>query len=334
MDRLAKAIERTGNPSVVGLDPTPGVVPEQVMEEAEGDNDITRLSHAFVAFNRAIIDAVADVVPAVKPQIAMYETLGAPGIDAYCQTTAYAQDRGLYVLGDIKRGDIGSTATAYASHLAGLPIPGIGSSMGRRGPIDVWHEDAVTVNAYLGLDGVAPFLAAAKGADKDVFVLVRTSNPSGGQVQNLRVEDGLTVAEHMALLVEKWGEDTVGESGYSRVGAVVGATHPQEGAALRERLPHTFLLIPGYGAQGGTADGVAAMFDGRGGGAIVNSSRGIIGAWRGDPEYSHSLPSGKALEIVARDARRAAEAMRDDINGALERSGRRGPASQEGGTAA
>ena len=229
MDRLIEAIEDKQNPSVVGLDPTEALVPKQVVasfaeEIAEQVEDPTeapaaQLSVAFFEFNRAIIDAVADIVPAVKPQIAMYEALGPAGIDAYSMTCEYAKQKGLYVLGDVKRGDIGSTAAAYAHHLSGV-------NAGERA-FDPWHEDAVTVNPYLGTDGITPFVEAATGADKDIFVLVRTSNPSSSELQELELASGERVYEHIAGLVEGWGAETIGANGYSRVGAVVGATHPE-----------------------------------------------------------------------------------------------------------
>ncbi len=315
MDRLVEAIASKQNPSVVGLDPTEALVPEQIVasfaeEISEQVEDPTeapaaQLSVAFFEFNRAIIDAVADIVPAVKPQIAMYEALGPAGIDAYTMTCEYAEQQGLYVLGDVKRGDIGSTAAAYAHHLSGVTAG--------EGAFDPWHEDAVTVNPYLGTDGITPFVDAAEKSDKDIFVLVRTSNPSSSELQELELASGERVYEHMADLVEGWGSETIGRSGYSRVGAVVGATHPEEGRALRARMPHTFFLVPGYGAQGGTAQGVAGMFDQDGSGAIVNSSRGIIGAWKQSGKYSPSMSAQSALELVAQSAREAAEDMRDNL---------------------
>ena len=256
-----------------------------------------------------IIGAVADIVPAVKPQIAMYEALGPAGIDAYSMTCEYAKQQGLYVLGDVKRGDIGSTAAAYAHHLSGV-------NAGEHA-FDPWHEDAVTVNPYLGTDGITPFVEAATGADKDIFVLVRTSNPSSSELQELELASGEHVYEHVADLVEGWGAETIGANGYSRVGAVVGATHPEEGKALRARMPHTFFLVPGYGAQGGTAQGVAGMFDKDGMGALVNSSRGIIGAWKKSGKYSESMSADDALDLVAESAREAAKDMRDNLRAVL-----------------
>ncbi|MBT1171249.1 orotidine-5'-phosphate decarboxylase [Bifidobacterium sp. SO4] len=323
MDRLIEAIENTQNPSVVGLDPTEALVPPQVVasfadevrDSVESPEELpaAQLAVAYFEFNRTIIDAVADIVPAVKPQIAMYEALGPAGVDVYTMTCEYAAQQGLYVLGDVKRGDIGSTAAAYAHHLSGVA----GSENGEA--FDPWHEDAVTVNPYLGTDGITPFVEAAAAADKDIFVLVRTSNPSSSELQMLDLADGKKVYEHVADLVEGWGAETVGSHGYSRVGAVVGATHPEEGRALRARMPHTFFLVPGYGAQGGTAQDVAGMFDEQGSGAIVNSSRGIIGAWKKTGKYSESMTADEALGLVADSARQAALDMRDNLRVAVYR---------------
>ena len=292
MDRLIEAIDNTQNPSVVGLDPTEALVPPQVVAsfadevrdsvESPEELESAQLAVAYFEYNRTIIDAIADIVPAVKPQIAMYEALGPAGVDIYTMTCEYATQQGLYILGDIKRGDIGSTAAAYAHHLNGV------------GDFDPWHEDAVTVNPYLGTDGITPFVEAATEADKDIF-------------------------EHVADLVEGWGAETIGDHGYSRVGAVVGATHPEEGKALRARMPHTFFLVPGYGAQGGTAADVAGMFDEQGSGAIVNSSRGIIGAWKKSGKYSESMTADEALGLVADSARQAALDMRDNLRVAVYR---------------
>ena len=217
MDRLIEAIDNTQNPSVVGLDPTEALVPPQVVasfadevRESPEEIESAQLAVAYFEYNRTIIDAIADIVPAVKPQIAMYEALGPAGVDIYTMTCEYAAQQGLYVLGDIKRGDIGSTAAAYAHHLNGV------------GDFDPWHEDAVTVNPYLGTDGITPFVEAAAEADKDIFVLVRTSNPSSSELQMLDLADGTKVYEHVADLVEGWGAETIGSHGYSRVGAVVG----------------------------------------------------------------------------------------------------------------
>ena len=344
MDRLIEAIEAKGNPSAVGLDPTPALLPgplldearlaaEQDVREAAADVQNAALRHgddaeaqhmayverwqmhlglAYLRFNMAVIDAVADVVPAVKPQVAMYEALGPAGMAAYRRSCQVAHDRGLYVIGDVKRGDIGSTATAYAAHLAGTPL----AQPDDRPGASPWFEDAVTVNPYLGTDGVAPFTKAARRTDRDLFALVRTSNPSGAEIQELTVQDGRRVYEHVADLVGRWGRDDVGTHGYSRVGAVVGATHPQVGAALRRRMPHTMFLVPGYGAQGGRASDVAAMFDAQGSGAIISSSRGIIGSWlqKRYADRAQSVTTAEqALRLVADAARDAVIEMRNAI---------------------
>ncbi|TPF93918.1 orotidine 5'-phosphate decarboxylase [Bifidobacterium sp. UTBIF-68] len=333
MDRLIEAITNVQNPSVVGLDPTEALVPPQVVasfaEEVRDSVDspeelpAAQLAVAYFEFNRTIINAVADIVPAVKPQIAMYEALGPAGVDVYTMTCEYAAQQGLYVLGDIKRGDIGSTAAAYAHHLSGVGADAAkGDDAADNGEsiiFDPWHEDAVTVNPYLGTDGITPFVDAAVASDKDIFVLVRTSNPSSSELQMLDLADGTKVYEHVADLVEGWGAETRGQHGYSRVGAVVGATNPEEGRALRKRMPHTFFLVPGYGAQGGTAQDVAGMFDETGSGAIVNSSRGIIGAWKKSGRYSESMSADQALELVAESARQAAIDMRDALRFAVYR---------------
>ena len=315
MDRLIEAINTTQNPSVVGLDPTEALVPAQVVasfadevrESVESEEELpaAQLAVAYFEFNRTIIDAVAGIVPAVKPQIAMYEALGPAGVDVYAMTCEYARERGLYVLADAKRGDIGSTAASYARMLTGV------------GERDPWNIDAITVNPYLGTDGITPFVDAAAQTDKDLFVLVRTSNPSSSELQMLDLADGTKVYEHVGDLVEGWGAETIGKYGYSRVGAVVGATHPEEGKALRKRMPRTFFLVPGYGAQGGTAADVRGMFDADGSGAIVNSSRGIIGAWRKSGKYSEKMSASEALELVGETAQAAAIDMRDNLRAVL-----------------
>lgn len=357
MDRLIELIKEKGNPTVVGLDPRPELIPGQLIDQARDgtrqslaaagipDDDAGsrddqvqaiwahHLARAYLEFNLAVIAGVSDLVPAVKPQIAMYEALGLSGVEAYTGTCRAAADRGLYVIGDIKRGDIGSTASAYAAHLSGLPLTweearreGGGRWQGRtrsmQGHGFPWYEDAITVNPYLGSDGLDPFIQAAQEADGDLFVLVHTSNPSSKQIQELQVSgdstDGGMLFEHLAGMVEDWGAASRGGYGYSRLGAVVGATHPQAGSTLRRAMPHTFFLVPGYGAQGGSARDVVPMFDAEGRGAIVNSSRGIIAAWRKDQAYTPALSLPAALRLVTDAARRATQAMKDDLNQALK----------------
>lgn len=347
MDELIEAIAAKQNPSVVGLDPKPGIVPaevisalaDEVLQEVEGEEALpTLLATAYFEFNRAIIDAVADFVPAVKPQIAMYEALGSAGMDTYAMTCEYAKSRGLIVIGDAKRGDIGSTAGQYAAHLSGFAnlsayfedesatgnaLPqSIKNLLKSSKNLDVWHEDSLTVNPYMGSDGVKPFIDEAVSHNKSIFVLLRTSNPSSKELQELILQDGKPVYEHMADLIENWGASNIGKHGYSKVGAVVGATHPQEGKRLRELMPHTFFLVPGYGAQGGTAQDVAGMFDQNGDGAIVNSSRGIIGAWRKSEDYAKNqgnMSLDNILDIVCESAAVAAKNMRDDLRNAVYR---------------
>ena len=347
MDELIEAIASKQNPSVVGLDPKPGILPaeiigalaDEVLQEVDGEDALpTLLATAYFEFNRAIIDAVADIVPAVKPQIAMYEALGSAGMDTYAMTCEYAKSRGLIVIGDAKRGDIGSTAGQYAAHLSGFAnlsayfeddnaqsnalSKSLENLLKNYENLDVWHEDSLTVNPYMGSDGVKPFIDEAVSHNKSIFVLLRTSNPSSKELQELILQDGKPVYEHMADLIEGWGAPHVGKHGYSNVGAVVGATHPEEGKRLRELMPHTFFLVPGYGAQGGTAQDVAGMFDKNGDGAIVNSSRGIIGAWRKSKDYAKNqgnMSLDNILDIVQDSAEEAARNMRDDLRNAVYR---------------
>ena len=347
MDELIEAIAAKQNPSVVGLDPKPGIVPkevisalaDEVLQEVDGEEALpTLLATAYFEFNRAIIDAVADFVPAVKPQIAMYEALGPAGMDTYAMTCEYAKSQGLVVIGDAKRGDIGSTAGQYAAHLSGFAnlsayfeddatnsnaLPqSLKNLLKNYKNLDVWHEDSLTVNPYMGSDGVKPFIDEAMSHNKSIFVLLRTSNPSSKELQELILQDGKPVYEHMADLIENWGASNIGKHGYSKVGAVVGATHPEEGKRLRELMPHTFFLVPGYGAQGGTAQDVAGMFDANAEGAIVNSSRGIIGAWRKSEDYAKNqgnMSLDNILDIVRESASAAAKNMRDDLRHAVYR---------------
>ncbi|MDR0838075.1 MAG: orotidine-5'-phosphate decarboxylase, partial [Oscillospiraceae bacterium] len=244
---------------------------------------------AYLEYNRALIDALCDIVPAVKPQAAYYEYLGPRGMYVLQKTCKYAASKGMYVILDAKRGDIGSTAETYAR-----------AYLGDDAAYDV---NSITINGYLGSDGILPFLDCAVIFDKTAFVLVKTSNPSSGELQDLSVGDR-TVYEAMGDLLEKLAADTVGEYGYSRLGAVVGATYPEELAALRKRLPHTFFLVPGYGAQGGGAKDVAGAFDKNGRGAVINSSRAIIGAW---------TKTGGDGRDFAQAARAEALRMRDDL---------------------
>ena len=307
IDRLMERIEQLGAPVIVGLDPTPEVVPEKMFEDSAKSFGSSPEAAAFalMKFNREIIDAVAGVVPAVKPNIAFFERYGLDGLRAYIMTIEYAMGRGLMVIGDVKRGDIGSTAAAYAGHIEPAPL------FGRK--FEIWNEDAVTLNPYLGSDSIEPFLKVLKERDKGIFILVKTSNEGSADIQDLCVksENGeAPLYEHVAGLVSKWGDDKglMGERGYSKVCAVAGATHPDIGARLRGLMPHTFFLVPGYGAQGAGAGDIKHFFDKKGRGAIVNSSRGIIGAWKAE---------GKGAGHVGKAARKAAQRMIEEIGAVL-----------------
>ncbi|MFH0963010.1 MAG: orotidine-5'-phosphate decarboxylase [Planctomycetota bacterium] len=284
-DALMDAIERKNSVLCVGLDPRIELIPRPVRELAfrQYSNPAEAAAHAFLAFGKEVIDAVADVAPAVKIQIAFYEMLGWQGIKAYQETVAYARERGLLVIGDVKRGDIGPTCEAYAAgHLGRVSLGGE--------EIDIWHEDSITVNPYLGSDGIIPFRDRAKKFGKGFFVLLKTSNPSGGEIQDL-LSAGEPVHLHLAKLVRAWGEDLVGRSGYSSVGAVVGATYPETVVRLRKLMPETPFLVPGFGAQGATAQDLAGAFDAHGLGTIVNSSRALIFAYEdpSDPNWARHV---------------------------------------------
>ena len=304
IDALVAKIRKTA-PIVVGLDPMLDYVPEQLRTQAfaELGETLEGAAEAVWQFNKGIVDAVADLVPAVKPQIAMYEQFGVPGLSVYERTVSYCQEKGLVVIGDVKRGDIGSTSAAYASaHLGSVRV-----GENRYRP---FHEDFATVNPYLGSDGIRPFLDVCRGEDKGIFVLVKTSNPSSGEFQDQKI-DGRPLYELVGKKVQEWGEELVGESGYSAVGAVVGATYPEMGRTLRKIMPRSYILVPGYGAQGGTANDLACFFNEDGLGAIVNSSRGIIAAHRSE-KYARF-----GGENYAEAARQAVLDMREDIQRAL-----------------
>ena len=303
INKLVANIKKTGAPIVVGLDPMLSYVPEQVQKKAfaEYGETLEGAAEAIWQFNKEIVDKTYDLIPAVKPQIAMYEQFGIPGLQAFKKTVDYCKEKGLVVIGDIKRGDIGSTSAAYAvGHLGRVQV-GSKSYV----PFD---EDFATVNPYLGSDGVNPFADVCKEQKKGLFILVKTSNPSSGELQDRQI-DGKPVYEIMGEMCENWGSRQIGAYGYSAVGAVVGATYPEQLAELRKKLPHTLFLVPGYGAQGGGAQGVAGAFDENGRGAIVNSSRAIMCAWKKE---------GNCPETAfAEAARREAIRMRDDITAYL-----------------
>lgn len=296
IDKLQKLIFEKQNPTVVGLDPRPDYVPQHLISE----KSLGGLAEAYLRFNRGIIDAVCDIVPAVKPQSACYEQLGWEGVRALKKTIDYAKSKGLYVIGDIKRGDIGSTAEAYSeAYLGKVKLDGES--------VAPFNCDAVTVNAYLGSDGILPFVKDCREYDKAIFALVKTSNKSSEELQDLDT-DGRKLYYRVAELIEDIAIGTEGEYGYSCIGAVVGATWPGELTTLRKRFENTFFLVPGFGAQGATAKDIVGAFDSNGGGAIINSSRGIICAWK---------KSGSG-ENFAEAARNAAIEMQRDLMAAIK----------------
>ena len=298
-DVLQEKIREKKNPTVAGLDARIEYVPEYIRKEAfeKYGVGLKGAVEAIWQFNVGLIDALCDIVPAVKPQSAYYENLGWQGMEMLERTIRYAKEKGLFVIADIKRGDIGSTATAYAEGwLSGAPIEGQ--------VFKSFDADCVTINGYMGSDSIKPFLEAAKGEDKCAFVLVKTSNPGSGELQDVKAADGRTIYEVMGELNEQIAAGTEGKYGFTMAGAVTGATYPQQIQDLRARLPHTFFLVPGYGAQGGTAADVKYAFNEKGHGAIVNSSRGIMCAWKKTGGDGHDFKEA---------ARNAAIAMRDDI---------------------
>lgn len=298
-DRMIEKIVETQNPTVAGLDPKLSYIPQYILDGAveKYGKTLEAAAAALVEYNKGLIDALCDIVPAVKPQAAYYEMYGWQGVKALTETIAYAREKGMFVITDGKRNDIGTTMEAYATaHLGTTDVFGE--------KIDAFGADALTVNGYLGTDGIKPLLGICSDKDKGIFVLVKTSNPSSGELQDQKMESGKSVYETMGEFCENWGEAVMGKYGYSGVGAVVGATYPAQLGEMREKAPHTFFLVPGYGAQGGGADDVAPAFDKNGLGAIINSSRGIMCAWQKEKCDEHDY---------AQAARREAIRMRDEI---------------------
>lgn len=273
--QLIEKIQKTKAPVCVGLDPMLDYIPEHVLKRAldEFGETLEGAAEAIWQYNKEIIDHVYDLIPSVKPQIAMYEQFGIEGLKAYVKTVNYCHDKDLLVIGDAKRGDIGSTSSAYAAaHIGKVKV---GSKS-----LSSFATDFLTINPYLGTDGVKPFVDVCKEEDKGLFVLVKTSNPSSGEFQD-RLIDGQPLYEHVAQKVVEWGADSM-DGTYSNVGAVVGATYPEMSSVLRKLMPNTYFLVPGYGAQGGTAEDLKPCFNEDGLGAVINSSRGIIAAYKQD----------------------------------------------------
>lgn len=300
LDRMIENIVKMQNPTVAGLDPKLAYIPQYILDESTEKYGVSlkAAANALFEFNKVLIDELCDIVPAVKPQAAYYEMYGFEGVKVLEETIAYAKSKGMFVMTDGKRNDIGATMEAYATaHLGETDVFGE--------KIAAFDADALTVNGYLGSDGINPLLKVCGEKDKGIFVLVKTSNKSSGELQDMKLENGNTVYAQMGEMCEKWGEELPGKYGYSGVGAVVGATYPAMLGELREKMPHTFFLVPGYGAQGGAADDVAPGFDKNGLGAIVNSSRGIMCAWQKE--------EGLDPHDFAKAARREAIRMRDEI---------------------
>ena len=301
INKLVEQIQKKDAPVVVGLDPMLGYVPEHLTKKAfeEYGETLEGAAEAIWQYNKGIVDAVYDLIPAVKPQVAMYEQFGIPGMIAFKKTVDYCKEKGLVVIGDIKRGDIGSTSTAYAVGHLGKVTVGSKQYYG-------FDEDFVTVNPYLGSDGVNPFIDVCKEEKKGIFVLVKTSNPSSGEFQD-RLIDGRPLYEYVGEKVNEWGSQCMGDT-YSYVGCVVGATYPEMGKILRKIMPKAYILVPGYGAQGGKASDLAPYFNKDGLGAIVNSSRGIICANKQD-KYAKF-----GADHYAEASRQAVIDMIEDIN--------------------
>ena len=328
IDKLIQKIQKTGAPVVVGLDPTMKFVPDHIRKAAfdEMGETLEGAAEAVWQFNKAIVDSTCDLIPAVKPQIAMYEQFGIPGLAAFKRTVDYCREKGLVVIGDVKRGDIGSTSAAYEeAHLGKVQV---GSSL-----CAGFDEDFVTVNPYLGSDGVQPFIDVCREEKRGIFILVKTSNPSSGEFQDRLLRTGVTAGtagegagdisfsdkplyEVVGEKVAEWSEQLMGENGYSYIGAVVGATYPEQGSVLRRVMPKSFILVPGYGAQGGTGKDLIHFFDENRLGAIVNSSRGIIAAYQSE-RYGKFGPEG-----FADASRQAVIDMITDIDQAFASVGR------------
>lgn len=305
IEKLIDKIKQTHAPICVGLDPMLSYIPQHILDKAYGEfgETLAGAAEAVWQYNKAIVDATYDLIPSVKPQIAMYEQFGIEGLKAFQKTVDYCHEKGLVVIGDVKRGDIGSTSAAYAAgHLGKVQV---GSKS-----LSAFDEDFATVNPYLGTDGVKPFIDVCKQEKKGIFVLVKTSNPSSGEFQD-RVIDGRPLYEWVGEKVAEWGASHMGEN-YSYVGAVVGATYPEMGKVLRKIMPKSFILVPGYGAQGGKGADLLHFFNGDGLGAVVNSSRGIIAA------YKQEKYAAFGEENFADASRAAVEDMIKDINGALQ----------------
>lgn len=303
IDVLIDKIKETENPTVMGLDPRYEMLPKCVTSKYP--QTLEGVAEAIVEYNKALIDATCDIIPAIKPQIAFYEMYGIPGMQAFKETCEYAKQKGMIVIADIKRGDIGSTAQGYSNaYLGKTKIGDVEQS--------VYDIDFVTVNPYMGTDCVKPFIDDCKKYNKGLFILVKTSNPSSGELQDLNLDSGEEVYTRVAKLVERWGEELRGEYNYSSIAAVVGATYPEQLKQIRKIAPHTYFLIPGYGAQGGKASDIALGFDENGLGGIVNASRSLMCAYKSD-KWKDQFEEKDYAQATRSEAIR----MRDELNSVL-----------------
>ena len=304
IDELINKIKEMDNPTVIGLDPRYDILPECIKKKYP--QTVEGACEGFLEFNKALIDATCDIIPAVKPQIAFYEMFGIEGMKVFDETCKYAKSKGMIVIADMKRGDIGTTAQAYSN-----------AAIGRTQIGDINHSifdvKFVTVNPYLGTDGVKPFVDDCAKYGKGIFVLVKTSNKSSGELQDLKTEDGEELYKKVAKLVNEWGKDLIGENGYSSISAVVGATYPKQLQELRETMPHSYFLIPGYGAQGGKAEDIALGFDKNGLGGIINASRSLMCAYKSD-NWKDKFTEEQYAEATRAEAIR----MRDELNSAIK----------------
>lgn len=304
MDNLIEKIKKTNNPTVMGLDPRYDMIPTCITNKYS--QDIKGACGAILEFNKALIDATCDIIPAVKPQIAFYEMFGVEGMETFKKTCEYAKAKGMVIIADIKRGDIGSTAAGYSNAYLGKTPLGENEE-------PIFDVEFITVNPYLGIDGVKPFIEDCKKYGKGIFILVKTSNPSSGELQDLKLETGKTVYETVGELVNEWGKELIGQNQYSSIGAVVGATYPKQLQELRKIMPNTYFLIPGYGAQGGKAEDIALGFDKNGLGGIVNASRSLMCAYKSD-KWKDTYTQEQFAEATRAEAIR----MRDELNSALK----------------
>ena len=303
IDVLIEKIKEKQSPIVMGIDPRYDFIPNYIKNKY--DNSADGFAKASVEFAKGLIDNTYDIVPAIKPQLAYFEAMGPKGLVAYQEIIEHAKSKGLIIISDAKRGDIGTTSKAYSNAFLGK------TSLNDKEE-SIYNSDFVTVNPYMGSDSVNPFIEDCKNYDKGIFVLIKTSNKSSGELQDLKLENGKTVYEHVAGLVANWGEELIGEHGYSSVAAVVGATYPTQLKELRELMPHTFFLIPGYGAQGGKAEDIALAFDKNGLGGIINASRSLMCAYKSDrwkDKYTE--------EQYGKATRAEAIRMRDELNSAI-----------------